>query len=150
MFPTKGKDKIPRSLAYPASAKLISESLAGVPQAEELYITFASYWASASRKSAKPYKVMSAEYSYYKASQFTPHYFEEAGANNPKWAIQVEAVPSAIKNHITELLQHEAFPKMYTWLLTKKDITGTERSQRFEVIYNEQMDKLEYKDNPHW
>jgi hypothetical protein len=71
------------SLAYPANAKLISEALADVPQAYDLPISF-SYWQSTVRlhECSMPYPVMAIEYSYNKASQYTPHSFEEMGRIN--------------------------------------------------------------------
>ena len=150
MFPTSSKTKIASSLAYPANAKLISEALADVPQAEDLSISFA-YWQSTARlhECSMPYPVIAIEYSYNKASQYTPHYFEEAGMNQPQWVIRVQPVPSIIKHHVKELIAREALPKIHTWLLTKKNLNGKQETQSLTVWYDETKDELSYGEHHH-
>jgi hypothetical protein len=150
MFPTRTKTKISSSLAYPANAKLISEALADVPQAQDLSISFL-YWQSTARfhECSMPYPVMAVEYSYRKASQYTPHHSEEAGMNQPRWVIWVQPVPSTLKHHVKELLQHEALPKLQAWLLSKQNLTGKQETQSLTVWYDEARDELQYGEHQH-
>jgi len=150
MFPTAYKDKIPKTLSYPVKAKLISEELDGMLPEEEVHLTFSTYWALYSIKRGAPCEVISVSYSYHKASQYTPHRFEELEKEKPKWTINVEAIPNTISYHVTELLQKEAFPKIREWLHSQKDITGKSASAWFAAIYNEEMDGLEYKEHLYW
>ncbi len=145
MIPTRAKSKISKTLAYPLKAKTVSQALADVPQAEELSLDF-THWRStvSSKKSGQPYVVVSIEYSFNKASQFTPHYFEEEGYNKPKWTIIIQPVPSEIKHHVAQLLENQAFPLMRDWLFAKREATGREEGHSFNVFYNEADDRLEY------
>jgi hypothetical protein len=144
MFPTTYKDKIPKSLSYPVKAKTISEAFADVPQAEYLKIWFSSNWALGLRKQGARCKIISVIYRYQKATQYTSHLTEELDWSSPKWEIHMEAIPIESIHHVSELLQKEVFPKLHKWFLSKTDITGTIATARFEVIYNEEYDKLEY------
>lgn len=145
MFPTRCKTKISSSLSYPANAKVISEALYDVPQEKDLTISF-FYWKSTARmhECSMPYPIIAVEYSYNKASQFTPHRFEEAGMNNPKWAIWVQPVPSTLKHHVKELIQREALPKIHAWLLANQLLTGKEETHSLTVWYDEGKDELQY------
>ena len=145
MFPTRDKEKISKTLAYPLKAKQISEALADVPQASELSLSFC-YWMStaASRKYSQVCVVLSAEYHYLKTSQFTPHYSEERGSNDPQWIIRIQPVPAQIKHGVAQLLQIEALPKIHDWLCARADVTGKEGSCDYNVFYNEQTEQLEY------
>jgi hypothetical protein len=129
---------------------LISEALADVPQAYDLPISF-SYWQSTVRlhECSMPYPVMAIEYSYNKASQYTPHSFEEMGMNQPQWGIRVQPVPSVIKHHVKELLRRDAFPKIHAWLLQKQSLAGKQETQSFTVWYDEAKDELRYGDHQH-
>ena len=145
MFPTRSKTKIAKTLAYPVKAKFISQALADVPQAEELSLDF-TYWRStaASHKQSLPYVILSVEYRYNKASQFTPHYFEEDGLNEPSWRIIIQPVPSELKYHVAQLLESQALPPMRDWLFAKSDVTGREDYQSFNVFYDEANDRLQF------
>ena len=149
MFPTQGKDKIPRTVAYPANAKLVSEALADVPQAEILSVSFAFLSTSAFRKDSQSCSVLYVSYYNWKPDQFTPRYVEENGSCQPRWSISIEPVPVSIKRHVQELLQSEGLPKVHNWLSAKSNVTGTRQVHRLRVSYNQDFDRLEYKEHFH-
>lgn len=143
MFETDVKSKIPSFLAYPVHAKQLWEALADVPQAAGMKIWF-YYSKSSTRQDADVHPVLSVEYRFSEASRFLPHSVKVG----PRWSITVQPVQSAIKHHVAEMLQREAFPRLHGWLLTKKDVTGEVRSHRLSVLYNEALDRLEYREHP--
>ena len=133
MFPTARKDKIPKTLSYPVKAKMISETFADVPQADLLEIWFSNYWALNLRNKGRLCCLISV------------HYMRvEVSNSNGSWAITVQAVPNEMSHHVTELLEKEGFRKMCKWLHSQADLTGKIVTAGFDVIYNEDMDKLEY------
>lgn len=143
MFPTRSKNKIPRSLTYPLRAKTISEALADVPQADELKLWFSNYRTPSELLKQTIYSLVTVGYSHRAVDQFTPHDVEETGRNDPKWSIQIYAVPVEIRARVTQLLQDEALPRLRTWLLSRADVAQL-RSCRIEVIYDEPADHLKF------
>jgi hypothetical protein len=133
MFPTAHKDKIPKTLSYPVKAKKISETFADVPQSEQLEIHFSNYWALNLKNKGRLCCLISVDYMRVESSN-----------SNGSWQIRVQAVPTEMSHHVTELLEKEGFHKIHKWLHSKADLTGKIATADFEVIYNEDMDKLEY------
>ena len=91
--------------------------------------------------------MLSVEYSYCKASQYTPHYVEERGGNQPKWVIRVQPVPSTLKHQVKERLEREALPKLHAWLFSKQNLTGKPESHSLTVWYDEGKDELKYTES---
>lgn len=144
MFPTSYKDKIPKTLSYPIKAKLISETFADVPQAEDFEIYFSANWALGFRKQGSPCEVVSVSYRYHKVTQYTSHLMEEMDGNRPNWQITIAAIPIENSHYVAELLQNEAFPKLHKWLFSKNNLSCKPATAWFGVIYNEELDRLEY------
>ena len=143
MFPTRAKSKIAKTLAYPLKAKIISQALADVPQSDELKLWFSNYDTPTKLRQRTEFRLIEIAYSHREVDQFTAHYMEESGHNDPKWAITVYAVPIEIRARVMQLLQEEALPKIRAWLHEKAGVDNL-RSCRIEISYDETADELGY------
>lgn len=143
MFPTRARDKIPKTLTYPLKAKFLSEELADVPQADEFELWFSSYGTPAKLRQSTEFLLLRVWYRHREVGQFTAHSMEERGYNDPRWTITVSAIPVEIRARVTQLLHDEGLPKIRAWLQLKADVSN-QRSSRIEVLYNETDDELYY------
>lgn len=141
MFPTRAKDKIPKSLTYPLKAKAVSEALADMPQADEFQLYFSNLETPPKKRRDTKFWLIQVCYYCWEANSFMPYYFAEADYENPQWAIEVHAVPIEIRARVTQLLHDEGLPKIRAWLHLKKDVSN-QLSCRIDVCYNESDDKL--------
>jgi hypothetical protein len=147
MIPTRGKSRLPSFLSYPVNAKTVSEALAQVPQLEELSLRFFYYRNTWRENKTQP--ILSAEYSYQKASQYDPHRFEEFGWYQPRWIIEVHPVPREMRSTIAQLLKGEGLPRIARWLQESTQHTGRQVSSALRIEYNLETNALEYRENFH-
>lgn len=150
MFPTKRKDKISQNLSYPVHAKLISDALDDVPQAQALTISF-SYSSEAkwsqTKKRVVPisdFPVIAVEYWNWSPGRFFPESF----SSGPEWKITVQPVPRAIVTRVKELIIAQALPKIQVWLCARPNLAEEQRSQRLSFLYNNATDELMRKEHP--
>lgn len=149
MFPTTGKSKIPRTLAYAVNATMISEALANAPQAKEISIDFLFHSSFASYLKTQVFPVFSIFYYRREVNQFTSHNVEEIYRNQSQWRITIKPVPIQIKHHVQELLQLEGFSKAQDWLRNNSCPTGTQKALSLRISYNQDFDRLEYQGHLH-
>jgi hypothetical protein len=107
LISTTDKEKLPKGYSYPIGAEIISASLKGVPQYENLTTVFAwrdQYWASqyqAKLRSQGAIEVLKVEYN----SRFD------------RWTIRVHAVPSTHNRKVKSLLQEGILDRLKEVLL---------------------------------
>src|SRR5579862_905740 len=106
IIPTSHRAKLPHTHSYPIGAKLISESLIGVPQFDDLTVEF-RFWNQLARRhgTATPYRILEAHFSGPSRSLSASKRMEEY--YRPKWAISVDAVPRSLRH----LIQSKMRPK---------------------------------------
>lgn len=145
MFPTLSKTRIPHTLAYPLSAKLVSEALAEVPQASEMALHFSYMSSSAFRQQSTSCQVIFISYSHREADRFMPRQIDEL--RSPQWTIWIEPVPISMKKHVQELLLSQALPKANDWLCARGHVTGRIETHNWRVSYNQDFDRLDYREH---
>ena len=143
MFPTRGRDKIPRSLFYPLKAQFISEALADVPQADGFALSFSNSFTPAELRRANQFRIVQVSYSDWEPSRFMPRLSDNSEFANRKWSIEIYAAPVEIRARVTQLLREEALSKIRAWLHEKAGVDNL-RSCRIKISYDETADKLGY------
>ena len=95
------KDKLPQGMSYPIGAEILSNALVGVPQYEELEISFwfrDEYRASSyNRKIKEKGEIIVLNTSY---------------PFNDRWMIQIISVPSTHKKQVSEQLIAQVLPEL--------------------------------------
>ena len=111
MIKTSYKEKLPQGMSYPVGAEIVSNALAGVPQYEELQISFwfrDEYWASSyTRKIKGKGEITVLEVSH---SSFSRYAFD-------KWQIHINSVPSTYKKQVSEQLVAQVLPELHQRLI---------------------------------
>jgi hypothetical protein len=117
---TRFRRPVPRGLSYPIGSEAISSALRGVPQFEELSVTF---WclnpASLLRVSAKDdtfLRVLEATFEKISPGATGSNVGVEAGWYSEKWTLLVYPVPSGAKARVREGLLRTGLPGIRAWL----------------------------------
>jgi hypothetical protein len=110
VIPTRRKSKIPKTLSYPIGAKAITAALAGVPQEELLGIEFWFWKFSLWNRRGHQYEAGSQH------RVITVSYSGQSRYFDPRWTIEVEAVPRSLKHEIQGKILDEVLPKVKEWL----------------------------------
>jgi hypothetical protein len=139
LIPTRNRrTKLPKQLSYPASAKMITDALAEVPQLSLFSISFSEIYLSKKlRHEDKEYVVLSIQYVYSKSNVYTSENLIQHGHYEPKWEIVVRSVPRECRHFVATQLETEFFIVAKKWLMERKDIYGTEGCQRIQFFFNE-------------
>jgi len=143
MFPTRARDKIPKSLTYPIKAKFISESLADMPQADKFQLWFSNSSTPAELRKATQFRLAQVRYLHWKPSRFMPRLPDNSEFANRDWSIEIYAVPVEIRARVMQLLQEEALPEIRAWLHEKAEFANL-RSCSIAISYDEAADELGY------
>lgn len=120
---TELRDKLPRDHLFPLSSKVLSSSLLGVPQYSELLACYKFrdvYWASEYRQKLDDLgsiAVLGARYTNPQPFHSSSNKMIEEGYYEPKWRLNITAVPRKYVRIVKVALIEEALPKVHDWLV---------------------------------
>lgn len=114
MIKTSHKDKLPQGMSYPVGAEILSNALVGVPQYEDLKISFwfENSWLKKrdfryNQKVKEQDEIMILKISHSSFSRF----------DFDKWRITVSSVPSTHKKQVSEQLIAHVLPELRQCLI---------------------------------
>ena len=149
LIPTKNKYKLPKSMSYPLGAKEISESLAEVPQYNDLNLTFidrSTFWASKFNeciKNKEQIKVLEIKYTKLKGGISTPKKWLEEGSPGSGWNITIYAVPKVNRHQTNAALKALVLPNLKKWL---NDIDPIEKFSYHQKSFGIELSTCEIKE----
>lgn len=143
MIPTSYRKELSSLLSYPLGAKDISESLEGVPQFDALSIVFSPGQNNPHRVES-PFLVLRVNYTNRVPGRSASNDMVEKGWYDPKWEINVGAVPRPLRRTVKATLVTEALPKVRQWLLSNSDATGQVGYSWVRVRYDADDKRLTY------
>lgn len=146
MIPTKYREKLPRSLAYPVGAALISDALASVPQLDELQLHFASNRTGQPTGDGK-HLVLTAGYRKTNLGLSASHDWEEAGLYGPAWDVWVYAVPQQLNRLVRRAMVDHGLSKISDWLSQPRSELWLTTSHRCRLWYHPDEDRLAADEN---
>ena len=136
MIPTKSKTKIPHRWSYPIGAELVSQTLKGIPQYDNIYLSF--LWINPASRLAHHDKS--------KLHLLTIAYTNpEQIAINENWSVNVSAVPSELKMSVRDYFQTEIFARVRAWMIAKKPNSWYQSGKILNVALNFDDEKIEYQ-----
>jgi hypothetical protein len=145
MIPTRYKSKLSHLMSYPIHAGTLSKALEGVPQINELSVTFFDS-CQEPRKLKNPCLILKIGYFYRRVNLTTEKKSIEQGQYGAKWKIIVYPVPrtcvSAVKNHLDE----EGLGKICQWLHLYQDATGKDGNCWLHLFYDMDANRLNYQE----
>ena len=144
MIPTSYKLELSSLLSYPLGAKNVSDALDGVPQFDALSIVFTPGQDNPHRVES-PFLVLRVNYSNRVPGHSASKDMVEKGWYDPKWEINIGAVPRPLRNAVKTALLAEALPRVRQWLLDHADTTGREGYAWVRVHYDAEGERLTYK-----
>jgi hypothetical protein len=117
---TRYRRSIPRGLSYPLGLEAISSALKGVPQFEELSVTFWCLNPAALLRvpadSDRFLRVVEATFEKISPGCTGSNAGVDAGWYSEKWALHVYPVPSRAKARVRKGLQTSGLPRIRAWL----------------------------------
>jgi hypothetical protein len=125
IFPTVDRAKHSKLLAYPIGAEAISQGLDGVPQHEILVCEFFAGNPNHEENKRTLLYVMAVSYARRERSHFDGPSAAERGVFDPRWKINIHAVPVETRAKIKRLLTEDALPNIVRpWLEANAALTG--------------------------
>jgi hypothetical protein len=120
LIKTRYRRPIPKGLSYPVGSEAISSALKGVPQFEELSVTFwclnpASLLRVPSDADAL-FRVLEAQFEKISPGATGSNAGVEAGWYSEKWTLLVCPIPSGAKARVREGLLRTGLPAIRAWL----------------------------------
>ncbi len=114
LIPTRYKQKVFHTHSWPIGAEAMSKALAGIPQFDQLELTFAATWAFQS--AATKYAVMHVRYqrrlrSFSDGNAGSAHDLMELG-----WGLHICPIPRSQRHAIQTRLIEEGLPLAKKWL----------------------------------
>ena len=145
MIPTRYKSKLSHLMSYPIGAGILSNSLAEVPQINDLSVAF---FASCQHpnKLENPCKILHIGYSYRRVNLTSSNEFIDQGYYVEKWNIMVYPVPRTHVNFVKNKIIKEGLEKIRQWLYFHKDITGKDGSCWLHLFYDIETEILTYQE----
>jgi hypothetical protein len=141
LIPTRYKAKIPSLASWPIGAQEISDALLGVPQFNELEVTFSFYMTNKTALEHWPWmEVMRFEYVKTANSLSVSYEMIQRGYLERRWSITVSAVPRAERKRFHDLLLLE-LPKAAEWLSANQSRQAMGRLS-FKIIWDKNKDIL--------
>jgi hypothetical protein len=145
VIPTGYKMKLPKTLSYPLGTKAISDALVDVPQAAILSVSFTNY-ARRLHGTETPYPVLAVSYDGRRPHTFSSNDFIKRGFYDPKWTIDVEAVPRHLKHLVQTKVCEEGFPRLKAWLLANHHSLKREGHHKLTILFDELAAELSFEE----
>jgi len=142
VIPTRSKAKLPAHLSYPLGAEAVSRALAGVPQFDQLTISFRDHPGvsamafQAVLRDRRPYVVLKAAFDRSPTGISTSQLLVDAGWHDPKWQITVYPVPRPIRHAARLALLKHALPIIRRWLSHPTATTWSTGHRRLEFHFD--------------
>lgn len=134
LIPTKYKERLPKTEAYPVGAQLVSESLADLPALDELSILF-----RCGKKERLERKgnilVFSVGYTIWHLGLSAANDMLERRWYGPKWDIHVYSVPRDMNHKARLALNSHGFARAHEWLCAPRPETWFDRSHKLELVF---------------
>lgn len=143
MFPVKFKSKIPYTESYPLKAREVSNALGDVPQAKFLQIRFWHFEQMRDRN-RRTLPLVSVTYNRRRVDLTTSSDWISEGWLDPRWEIEISAVPRTTRHFINSLLLSEGLPRLKDWLEARKDLHGRFGRDSIQVLFDKEAEKLRY------
>jgi hypothetical protein len=119
------RPKHSKLLAYPIGAEALSQGLEGVPQYALLACEFFAGNPSHEENQRARLYVMAVSYSRRERSHFDGPSAADRGVFDPRWKINIHAVPVETRAEIKRLLTEDALPNIVRpWLEANAALTG--------------------------
>jgi hypothetical protein len=114
VIPTRTKDKLRSSIAYPVGAERVTDALSSVPQiaALELWFIANRYGRSMDQENQL---VFAARYKKDNLGLSASHSLDQSGFYGPKWDVWVYAVPRQLTSKIRSCLIEHGFDYIRDW-----------------------------------
>ncbi len=143
IFPTLDRPKHSKLMAYPIGAEALSRALDGVPQHGDLACNF--FAGNPHHEQNKRQSLYFMAFTYAKEARSFHHgqSAEIFGVFDPRWRIQIHAVPTetraAIKRHLMDdiLLNH-----VRPWLIDKARMAGRTGGAALILHYDRAQDRI--------
>lgn len=119
LIPTRYKENLPKDISYPIGAELISQILFGIPQYNDINLSF-FFWGGAEYQRILEADILyffEASYSKSDKSVSNTKKREETEWVKPKWEIYVSPVPSKIWRAVKEVCINEGLPMVKEWFI---------------------------------
>jgi len=143
ILPTQYRQKAPRHLSYPFSAKELTEAFGETAQARGLQLWFVVHglrWATETeraRRSGQLYPVLSVRFRYRPVSLSSADFMIERGEHDPKWEVNVYAVSREHRAAARDALQEEANPVLRGWLDKPRPETWFQGTKQITALFSE-------------
>jgi hypothetical protein len=147
LIPTNSKFKLPKTLSYPIGAEVVSQGLAGVPQIDDLRLTF-SYHSSFEKeyKQDHPFKIFEAEFHKSDMNLTMSNDFIEKGAYEEKWELTVYPVPREKKSAAHHLLLEEGLPGIARWLATERTPLWRTGRKTISILFDQSEESISFQE----
>lgn len=147
LIPTSHKYRLSKTLSYPIGAEMVSQGLAGVPQRDDLRLSF--YYHSSFEKEYKqdrPFKIFEAAFDKSDMDLTRSNDFIENGAYEEKWALTVYPVPRQMKAIAGRLLFEEGLPQIAKWLSTERTPIWKTGHKRAAVYFDLAEESISFQE----
>nr|WP_319395940.1 hypothetical protein [uncultured Desulfobacter sp.] len=147
LIPTSYKEKLPKDISYPVGAELISQHLEGVPQFNELKLSF-FFWTGAYHNilNRDIHTFLEVTYSRSENSISNTKKNEVTQWVTPEWRIGVSPVPGKIRKKVREVCIAEGFEIIKDWLLKDRPNNWYYGRKSIKLLYDATGEKLQFKE----
>lgn len=141
MIPTKTKDKLPSSVAYPVGAKLVTDELSSVPQIADLALWFTANRYGKSEDNGNRL-VFAARYLKYNLGMSASHSMQLSGFYGPNWDVGIYAVPKSLNSQIRSSLLEHGFEIIRDWFSRPRTELWLSSSHECKLWYKPDDERL--------
>jgi hypothetical protein len=148
LIPTTGhKTKLPKTMSYPIGAELVSQGLAGVPQQDDLRLSF-TYHSSFEKeyKHDHPFKIFEARFDKSEMDLTMSNEFIEQGAYEEKWDLTVYPVPREKRSAAHRLLLEEGLPGIAKWLATERTPLWKTGHKTISIFFDQAEESISFQE----
>ena len=151
MIPTSARSTISSLLSWPVGAKEMSDAWADVPQIGALFISFLDADRNPHQRTS-PHRLLSAAYRHLETSGhrkqklYGPRVIVGHFGEEPRWEIDVSAVPRTLRHTVNAALKAEGFGRVRAWLVDHADVAGRLGQVGIGVSYDDGAGALIYRE----
>jgi hypothetical protein len=143
IFPTLGRIKPSKLLAYPIGVEALSRGLDGVPQHDLLACDFSAGNPHHEQQYRERLYIMAFSYEKIPRSFHHSQASGERGVFDPRWHMHVYAVPAELRADIKQLLIADTLPQVVRpWLVEHSPITGKTGGAALILHYDRTQKKI--------
>jgi hypothetical protein len=147
IFPTLDRPKHSKLLAYPIGAEALSRGLDGVPQHALLACEFFASNPNHEQNKRNLLYFMAVSYARRERSRFDGPSAAERGVFDPRWKINIHAVPIEVRAHIKKLLIENAMETILRpWLVANAMLTGKTGGAALILHYDRDKNEITHQE----